>query len=252
MKYFKIIGGFLLLMGSSKEYVNASKELLSFFDPAIILICLLMLGLSAWLIGSGISKEKLPIRSWQFAKYYGITFVFFLIIAYLNLLTYKFEPDIVKVNGMDIDIAGFMNGTKNIIPDKDKRRNYCVCVVTKLAQDENIAENYADELVKGRIDKIVIELKSTPDFDRLGLNECAALIEDLDWTPEFEQGLRESLMPQLENSEVAKTNDVNKYCDCLIEEYKKLPVKEMSNPEFYSGKQKLEIDSVCKLKSLLK
>ncbi len=252
MKYVKIIASILILFAISQEYINASKQLLSFLDPSVLFICLLSIGLSAWLMGSGISKEKLSIRSWQFAKYYGITSFLFLILAFISLMRYKFEPDIVKVNGIEIDIAEFMNGSKNIIPDKTERRNYCVCIVTKLAQNDAVAENYADELTRGKIDRIIIDLKSTPDFNKLNLYECAGPIENLEWTPEFEQGLRESLMPELEASDIAKTNDLNKYCDCLMNEYKKLPVKNMTDAKFYSSKQKQEIDSICKSKSLLK
>ncbi|HRI25001.1 MAG TPA: hypothetical protein PLZ45_10000 [Ferruginibacter sp.] len=51
MKYVKIIAGILLLLGAGSEYANAGKQLLTYFNPGILIACLGMILLAAWLIG---------------------------------------------------------------------------------------------------------------------------------------------------------------------------------------------------------
>ena len=77
-------------------------------------------------------------------------------------------------------------------------------------------------------------------------------IQNFKWTTEAENGLRKNLMIQLEHSEYKKTNDINKYCDCLVEEYVRLPVDKFSSSDFYETNTNYKIDSICKIKSKLK
>jgi|GEM_PF-6760884 len=98
MNKLKIILGFLLLYSIGNEYINASKDLKTFFSPEIIFATLMLLVFCAWLIGSGLSKEKLQFKSFQFAKYYGLCFIIFLLFAFMSLLAYKPKAPIVKVN----------------------------------------------------------------------------------------------------------------------------------------------------------
>lgn len=252
MKVLKIVGGLFLILGSGAEYINASKELSTFLDPGIIFASLAMVFISALLIANGVSKEKVVVRSWKFAIYYIISIFMFLLVAFVKLMTYKFEPEIVRVNGVNVDIAQFMNGSKNIIPDENERRKYCICVVTKLTQVDELADNYSDELRQGKINEIFEEIKSTKYMSELNFNECMNSVTNFEWTEQAVNGLRKNIMSQLNEGEYSKTNDVEKYCDCLIEEYTKLPVAEVSNSTFYNTSTNLRIDSICSSKSRLK
>jgi hypothetical protein len=89
MNKFKIALGFLLLYAMGNEYINASRQLHTLLSPGIIIAVLMLLVLCAWLIGSGISKEKLQFKSLNFAKYYGLSFLCFLLFAFMSLMTYK-------------------------------------------------------------------------------------------------------------------------------------------------------------------
>ena len=252
MRAFKIIIGFLILYSSGIEYINASKQVFSFFDPSIIIISLLMLVLCAWLLGSGISNQKLNIKSWKFARYYGATFLTFLVIAFISIFTFRFEPDIVKVNGIDVDIAEFMNGTKRIVSDEQERRAYCICVVTKLTANKEVSEKYKSEFASGKFSKVIETLQASPSFADYKLNECANSLSDIEWTTGFESGLRANLMKELNASNLSKTNDINKYCDCLVEGYKKIPIQKLSTSDFQQSPIARNIDSLCNATSQIK
>ncbi len=252
MKIFKIIIGLLLTYGAGKEYINASRQLLSFFEPGVIIAISLMLLLCTWLIGSGISKEKLRINSWQYLKYLGATFVIFLLFAFIGMVTFKFEPEIVKINGISVDIAEFMNGSKKIISDENQRRKYCICVVTKLTADKAIAEEYQPEFESGKLSKVIMAIQSRPDAFKYDLQECMGSVSEIKWTPEFEKGLRSNIMKQLTDLQISSTNDINKYCDCIVDEYKKIPINILTSSGFPLSDNGIKIDSICNLKSKLK
>lgn len=249
MNKFKIFLGFFFLYGIGKEYISASKELFTFFSPGIIIGVFMILVLCAWLIGSGLSKEKLQFKSFQFAKYYGLSFIVFLLMAFMSLLTYKTEPDIVRVNGIEVDIAEFMNGTKGIFPNSDQRREYCICVVSKLTQDKEFVEKHKNEFQSGKLSNVISNLQNDTSAYKYKLNECMNSISDLRWTPAFENGIRTNLTKQLTQMDISKTNDVIKYCDCLVEEYKKIDIKDLTKSGFYESSKCLTIDSICNLKS---
>jgi len=252
MKIFKIILGLLLTFGASNEYASASRQLLSFFDPGIIIAVCLMLLFSTWLIGSGISKEKLRITSWKYLKYFCATFVIFLLFAFISIVTFRFEPEIVTVNGINVDIAEFMNGSKKTIPDENQRRKYCVCVVTKLTADKDIAQKYRVEFERGKFSNVIMNILSGPDVHKYGLQECMGPISDIQWTEDFEKGLRANLTKQLTDLKISATNNLNEYCDCLVDEYKKIPISELTSPEFPRSQKAIKIDSVCYQKSKVK
>jgi hypothetical protein len=252
MKTFKIIFGILILYGAGTEYINASKQLASFLSPPIIIGCLVMIISSAWLIGSGLSQDKFQIRSAQFLKYFFIAAGAFIVFAFFASRSFKPEADIISANGVKVNIGPFMNGSRNIIPDEKERRNYCVCVVNRLTMNSKITTRFGAELENGDIDKIMLSVKDYPEFANFNINECMSSVKNFTWTETFEKSTRENLYQQLKNSDLAKTNNIDKYCDCLIQEYKKLPLNKITNPDFYQSLNFLRIDSLCNSKSKLK
>jgi hypothetical protein len=51
------------------------------------------------------------------------------------------------------------------------------------------------------------------------------------------------------STDFGKTNDIDSYCDCLIEEYQKYPVSTITNDKFIESKLGVEIASMCIAKS---
>jgi len=252
MNKFKIIIGFLLLYGIGVEYISASKQLQTFFDPGIIIAFLILLFFLTWLIGSGLSKEKLKVKSRRFLKYYAGIFIVFLFIAFISLVTYKDIPETVEANGIKIDITGFMRGTESIVPERTARVQYCKCVVTKLANNEEIRKKYKEDLETGRIDKILVNLKDDPKIGELGINECLGSTQNSNWTGALREGMKVNILKNLREAGFEKTNDIGKYCDCLLKAYTSLPVNEVASAGFYDTKKSFSIDSLCRLKSMFK
>lgn len=252
MKTFKIILGILLTWAAGNEYVHAGKELSTFFSPAIIAASLTLIFLSSWLIASGVSKGEFRIKSRHYLKYLGLTLIVFLFSVFISKATFKFEPEIVKENGVNVDIAELMHGMKGMIPDKNQRKQCCVCMVEKLTADKNLVERYQTEFEKGNLSEIFDEAQAVENADKYNLQECFSSVSKIEWTPEFEKMLRTNLMKQLTEFQISTTNDINKHCDCLIDEFKKIPFSKLKEANFNMSDIRMKIDSICNLKSKLK
>jgi hypothetical protein len=138
------------------------------------------------------------------------------------------------------------------MPDEKERRQYCECVVNKLTRSPRVATRFSAEFRNGDIDKIIESVKGDPEFAHLNMNECMSSVIHFQWTETFEKSTRESLYQQVKNTELPKTNNIDIYCDCLVEEYKKLPLNEITSPEFPESSNFNRIDSMCNMKSKLK
>lgn len=115
-----------------------------------------------------------------------------------------------------------------------------------------MVENYSDELKSGKIDQIIIALKSENKISTLNLEECFNSNTTMSWTTILEESLKKDILDNLRKSRYAKTNDLEKFCDCLIKEYKKLSAKELSSEEFANSQEKQNIENDCDLKSRIK
>ena len=244
MRTTKIIIGFLILMSIGSEYANASRQLFTFFSPGILLGSLTLLVLSTWLIGSGISKDKLRIKSIEFLKYYFGAFIIFGLIAFIKIISYRPQDISVEFNNINIPIGRFVDGTRRIIPDLDQRKAYCTCIVEKLTKSDFIIRNYKGALVTGEIDKIFQAIIPDGTYAKLGLDSCYSKI-DLKWNDAFEKSIRENIKNSPNVKEFEKTNKINTYCDCMIKEYKNCPLNEILTVYFQSSKLKMSIDSYC-------
>ena len=54
---------------------------------------------------------------------------------------------------------------------------------------------------------------------------------------------------ELSGSEFELTNDIDKYCDCLVDEYQKLPLNKVMKDEFFESKKAMRIDNKCTILS---
>jgi hypothetical protein len=180
MKKVKIIIGLLVLYGSGTEYISASHELLSYWEPGILMGCLMMLVIATWLIGSGLSKEELDIRSIKIIKYFGLSILLFVVFACIGLITYKPEPEMVIVNGIEVNIGDMMEGYRRLIQDKQQRRAFCMCIVEKLTSDKEVAANYKSEFKEGRIDEVFKKMSPEGDVNiDIDLSVCGAYFMNL-------------------------------------------------------------------------
>jgi hypothetical protein len=177
MKKVKIIIGLLVLYASGKEYISASRQLLTYWSPGILMGCMIMLIIATWLIGSGLSKEKLNIRSTKIIKYFALSILLFVVFAGIGLITYKAEPEMVTVNGVEVNIADIMDGSRRVVPVKAQRKAYCMCVVEKLTSDKEVATTYKSEFKEGRIDEIFKKMSDEGNVNiEIDLSACGTYL----------------------------------------------------------------------------
>jgi hypothetical protein len=245
MKVVKIVVGVLLLFGASAEYINASKHFYSFFVPAILLANLTLILISTWLIGSSVSQDKFKIASLNFAKYFVICLFCFLVLALINLLKFRHEPIIVKIDGKNVNIAEFMHDTKQLIPDEKQREEYCICMITKLVEDEELYKKYERNFQTGRFNRVIEEVKRSSEFAKYNFSDCLTNVTSVNWTPTFEKSLRINVKIGLKNISKDLNYDLDKYSDCLIEKFKKLPINEFCQPGFLDSPKGKELCVQC-------
>lgn len=249
MKAGKIILALLLLILIGKESIRAGYQIGSFTSPGIILGSLLILILIAWLFGSSISKDKLKLKSWNFLKYYLISFFAFLIVAFFNMGSYKAPKENVEYNGINISIGEFYTMTKRMYPNDEERKAYVLCVVSKLAYSEEIVKIYRTELETGKINKIFQELQGQAILEEIGLKDCIGDMV-INWSASTEKQFVRSMKDELYGTEFEETNDIEEYCNCIMKEFKKFPLSEVSSDEFQIGELKQQIIDKCKEETL--
>jgi hypothetical protein len=243
MKPVRIILGLLLIWVFGGEYAIASRQLFTFFLPAILSVVLTVLLLSAWLIGSGFSKESFKIKSLEYLKFYVVSFLLFGLVVTFRSSLYKPSPVTVEFNHIKIPIGEFMDGSRRIVPDLEQRKTYCSCVVEKLANSEEVSKKYRAELESGEIDKIFAAIKTEEFFFNLNMESCFNSVQ-VQWTDNLANSMKATLKTQLSGTEFERTNNLDVYCNCLIEEYKKYPFSEIGKDDFKNS-QGVTIDSIC-------
>ena len=247
MKTAKIVLAIILLYGAGSEYVNASRELKTFFAPEILAGVLVFLLLCAWLIGSAFSKGKL--KPLNYLKFFVITLVGFGVISFLSLSAAIMPKNIVEVNGLKVPLDACIEGSKRIIPNKEERKEYCLCLADKITSDSTRREKYKEQLESGRMDKVLKDLKASENFLELGIDACIKTT-DLEWTDNLVKSVKENWLDQLEGTEFEETNNLEEYCDCMINEYKKYSTDKILEDGFSESELGLSIDSMCTEKSI--
>jgi len=248
LRTLKIIIGFLLLFGSGKEYINASQELGSFYNISILIPILLFLLLCTWLIGSGFSKREFKFKSFEFLKFFIISFVTFTIVASFSLLSKVVPSDFVEINGLQIPLGDCIDGSRRIIPDEMERENYCKCFIEKITDDPVLKSKYKEKLKNNEAASVIKEVQSNPGFIELGIENCLKAVK-MKWTDNIANSMKRNWKKELIGTEFEITNDVDKYCDCVIDEYQKFPLDKIMEDEFSQSKEALEIDQRCSKQS---
>lgn len=248
MKTLKIIIGFLLLISTGNEYVNASRELGNPFEIVIIFMVILFIVLSSWLIGTGFSKRKLKFKSFQFLKFAIISIVIFLFSVYINLMKEIIPTDFKIVNGIKIPMSKCVKGSVNIIPDKEKRIEFCNCLAEKITKSEELKIKYKSELENGRLGEIFKEIQNDEKYIELDILNCLNT-NSMVWTNNLVKTMKNQIKKNFIGTEYEKTNNIDMFSDCLITEYRKIPLKEVLEDGFYDSTKGLIIFEKCEEKT---
>lgn len=244
LKTIKIIIGLLLIYGAGKEFINASRQLGSFLNPGVIISIILILILSAWLVGSGLSRNKLKLVSFAFLKYFGISIFIFTIVAFFSLSSYVIPKNFVTINGLKIPLGKCINGNRNLIPNEQERKEYCKCFVEKITNDAELKSKYRVELEGDKVNDVFKKIQLSSKFDELKIEECINSVS-VEWTNNVAESMKKNWILELTGTEFEATNNINEYCDCLIDEYRKLPLNKIMTDKFIESQEAVEIDEKC-------
>ncbi len=244
MRVLGVIFSFILLIGAGREYAHASRELGTFTNPGVLLAIFVFLFFCTWLLGGSLSKRKLKIISLDYVKYLIISLVTFSFFAFLSLISQNIPKNIVEINGYKIAIDDIDRGSKNLFPDAEDREEYCLCIAEKLAYCEEITSKYKNELERGELDKIMTEVQNKDFFLELGIDECM-MNSNIVWTDNFANGMVRTWKQELIGSDFENTNDVDIYCNCLIELYKQQPLNFILSDGFMESEFARKADVFC-------
>jgi hypothetical protein len=244
LKTFKVIIGFFLVFGAGREYIDASSQLGSLFSPGIIIGILIMLFLSTWLIGSGFSVRKFKFKSFEFIKFFIISFVTFAIIVIFSLGSKVVPSNFVKINGLKIPIGQCIDGNRRIIPDEKEREEYCKCFIEKITNEPELKSKYQKKLEDGKINDVFKEVQSSPKFLELGIEDCISSI-NMKWTDNIANSMKSNLEKELIGTEFEATINIENYCDCLVDEYRNFPLDKIMEDGFSESQEAIEIQEKC-------
>ncbi|MDF0708496.1 hypothetical protein [Flagellimonas okinawensis] len=243
MRTLKIIIGFLLLWGTGAEYVAASREAGSWYSAGVIGGVIILLLVCTWLIGTGFSATKYKLTKIQFLKYFGIAFGIFFCFAFLNVGRKIVPSNFVTVNGLRIPLGKCIDGNKRLIPDDKQREEFCKCFVEKLTDNTELKEKYKSRLESDKIIEVFKEVQQDSIFLSIGLDDCYG--QNMEWTERLADSMRKNWKNELVGTEFEETNDIEKYCDCLIDEYQKYPFKKVMGDNFADSPEAISIDEKC-------
>lgn len=248
MKRLKIITGFILLFGAGNEYINASQQLGSFFNLAIIITILLFLILCTWLIGSGFSSRKLKFKSFEFVKFFILSFVTFAAVAIFSMFSKVVPSDFVEINGLKIPLGDCIDGNRRIIPDQQEREEYCKCFIEKITNDPELKLKYQEKLENNKANEVFEEIQSNSKFLELGIEDCVTRTK-MQWTDNIANTMEKGLKEELVGSEFKNTNNIDEYCSCLIKNYRQLPLDKVVEDDFLESLEAIEIQTKCAIQS---
>ena len=244
MRVLGVIFSFILLIGAGSEYANASSQLGTFTNPGVLLACFVFLIFCTWLLGGSLSKRKLKLKSLDYLKYLIISLVTFSFVAFISLISQNIPTNIVEINGFKIAIDDIDKGSRNLFPNDEEREEYCLCIAEKLAYCEEITTKYKNELEHGYLDKVITEVQNEDFFLELGIEDCM-LNSNMEWTDNFADSMVKTWKDELVGSDFENTNNVDVYCNCMIELYRQQSLSFILSDEFMESEFARNTDALC-------
>lgn len=178
------------------------------------------------------------------AEYFGICLLLFFLFAFIKTSTYVVPKNFVEINGLKIPLGKCIDGNRRVIPDKKEREEYCKCFIEKIINTPELKSKYKTKLENDRINHVFKEIQDSPEFQELGIEECMTSIK-MRWTDNIANSMKRNWKKELEGTDFEETNYLEKYCDCLIEEYRRFPLDSVLKESFLESKIALEIDEKC-------
>ena len=148
------------------------------------------------------------------------------------------------INGLKIPLGKCIDGNIRIIPDEKERAEYCRCYVEKITNDPELKLRYQQELENDHLNEVMNEVQLSPKFIELGIEDCMSSVK-VKWTNSLANSMKQNWKKELKGSDFELTNDIDEYCDCVIDEYRKLPLNQVIEDGFNESEDATKIDGKC-------
>jgi hypothetical protein len=231
MIIWKILLGVILAIATGVEYAHASRGLGTLYSPVMIVISLAFLIVSSWLIVSGASNNTIPFKSFKFLKVFVITFCGFLVVTIGKLSSPKELTNYVELNGVRVPLSLCIDESKSNIQNKKDRVQFCSCVADIFTSNEEILNKYKTEIRNGKLSKVLVELNKEEHAVLGDVENCINNIE-LIWNDKLVESLSKQFKVDALELSLADSSNVDEYCDCLLDEYQKIPLTQYLEESF--------------------
>ena len=135
-----------------------------------------------------------------------------------------------------------------MIPDEKEGEEYCKCVIEKVTNEPELKSKYQKQLENDEINDVFKEVKASSQFLELGIEECMQSVT-IKWTDNIANSMKNTLEKELVGTEFEETNDIVKYCDCLVKKYRQFPLNNIMEEGFTESQQSLGIEEKCTAES---
>lgn len=233
-----------MLYGAGAEYVDASREFGSWYSAGAIGGTITMLLICTWLIGTGFTNSKYKLTKIQIAKYLGISLALFTLFAFIKIGTYIVPNNFVEINGLKVPIGKCIDGNRELIPDEKKRADYCKCFIEQITAIPELKEKYRNQLENDKIMEVFKDVRKNPNYLDLDIGYCNEVVQ-MEWTDKLAEAMKQNWKKEFAGTRFEQTNDIEKYSDCLIEKYRKYPLREIMSDGFAESEQAIAIEEEC-------
>jgi hypothetical protein len=184
-----------------------------------------------------------------------VSFVILLSICLSTCVQQNYNSDTVTVEGVEIPIAACVEANSKILGKSVDPVAFCKCFIPKFYQDlkhdpeklKLLKEGNWYDLAKDKQEIVTKYFESC-----LGQTATNDSIAKFAITPRMAEGMKKKMKRELIGSDIEKTNDINKYCDCMINSLQTdFTIKEIMQENFQQTEKYEKVQDKC-LKSTKK
>lgn len=245
----------VLILGAANGFSENLKENIVFdaFTWGVFTAHLTFLVIASWLLKKDYHKNSSSLQWIADLKYFVITILIFLTFLGAKLGPSMTQQYYTEINGMTIPLKKCIDGQEEFFPDFEERKKLCECMAENLSSSDKIKEEFQSELQRGRFDIIADGIKNNKELaNEVDLEICMTNITEVKWTDKLVEAAKRNILQDLKESELKETHDIEKFCDCIMDGFTKIPFKEVQNDSFANSSVADSIRTLCQEKTKLK
>ena len=148
-------------------------------------------------------------------------------------------------------MAVVWKGNKKLIIDDKEREALCTCWAEKMAANVDIKSTFKKQLEAGNIDKVMKALETSESLLALEELRTCATGKEIEWNPSIENEIKATCLKDLKGTEFEQIHDVDKFCSCVVQEYRNYPLSTVLYEGFQESELANAIADDCAGKSIL-